>query len=98
MYTVEQKRSILNSSNGKFFNVKFKKKDGSVREATCKTFIENRFASGDRNNVEVNPATTVNPALFTAVDVNKPAERGWININLNDLIEAKVNGVHYSFE
>lgn len=90
---VQEKREALQSvlSSGKFAKVMWTKKDGSVAERTIKNFIEKLFTSGDRNDVQANPAAHVNK-IFTAVDVGNDK---WVNINLDNLIEVKSGSVVY---
>jgi len=90
---VQEKREALQSvlSSGKFAKVMWTKKDGSIAERTIKSFIERLFTSGDKNDVDVNPAAHV-PNMFTAVDVGNEK---WVNINLDNLIEVKSGSMVY---
>lgn len=92
--TIEQKRELLTSvlSKGKFASVKWVKKDGSVAERVIKLFMEKLFTSGDRNNVQANPAAHVNK-IFTAVDAQKES---WVNIDVTNLLEVKSGSTIYN--
>jgi hypothetical protein len=100
MNTIEQKRQILDSCKGQFFHVKWFKKDGVLREATCKHMVVAQFSSGDKNDVQINPCTSVNHKMYSANDVNKTkttGKDGWVHINLETLFELRVNGKTYNF-
>lgn len=90
--SIEQKRKILDSANGRIFSCKFVKKDGSVREMVAKKFMEKSFTYGSANA----RANTVaaRREYYTAAEVGSGEFR---NINLSSMIEAKVNGVYYNF-
>lgn len=90
--SIEDKRKILDSANGRIFSCKFIKKDGSVREMVAKKFMEKSFTYGSANA----RANTVaaRPEYYTAAEVGSGEFR---NINLSSMIEAKVNGVCYNF-
>jgi len=91
-YTIEQKRQILDSANGQIFSVRFIKKDGSVREMTCKKWIEKAFTYGSK----AAQASTVahKPEYYTLVDIAKESFR---NVNLETLVACKVSGKEYNF-
>lgn len=90
--SVEEKRKLLDSANGRFFAVEFVKKDQSVRKMVCKKW-ERRFLRGEpgRNKNTVSHK----PEYYT---VAEEAVEGYRNINLLSLRKAKVNGVEYEFE
>lgn len=90
--SIEDKRKILDSANGKIFSCKFIKKCGAVREMTAKAWMEKSFTYGSANA----RANTVaaRPEYYTAAEVGSGEFR---NINLSSMIEAKVNGVCYNF-
>jgi len=92
--SVQQKRELLTSvlAKGKFAKVKWVKKDGSIAERTIKLFMEKLFTSGDRNNVQDNPAAHVNK-IFTAVDAQKET---WCNIDVTNLLEVKSGATIYN--
>jgi len=92
--SIEQKRELLTSvlSKGKFAHVKWVKKDGSVAERVIKLFMEKLFTSGDRNDVQANPAAHVNK-IFTAVDAQKES---WVNIDVTNLLEVKSGSTIYN--
>ncbi len=91
--SIERKREILDSANGGFFSVEFVKKNGEVRQMTCKKWIEKAFTYGS-DNARVNTVAHINK-YFTAADVNAGEFK---NINLETLISAKVNGIAYKFD
>lgn len=90
--SIEEKRKILDSAKGRIFSCKFVKKDGSVREMTAKAWMEKSFTYGSANA----RANTVaaRPEYYTAAEV---ASGEFRNINLSNMIEAKVNGICYNF-
>ena len=92
--SIQQKRELLTSilSKGKFASVKWVKKDGSVAERVIKLFMEKLFTSGDRNDVQANPAAHVNK-IFTAVDAQKQT---WCNIDITNLLEVKSGSTIYN--
>jgi len=90
--SIEDKRKILDSANGRIFSCVFIKKDGSVREMTAKTWMEKAFTYGSAN-ARAN-TVTARPEYYTAAEVGSGEFR---NINLSSMIEAKVNGVCYNF-
>ena len=44
--SIERKRAILDSAKGGFFSVEFIKKDKTVRQMTCKKWMEKAFTYG----------------------------------------------------
>jgi hypothetical protein len=93
MMSLEQKRALLDSAGSKIFHVTFIKADGSVREMTCKKWVERHFTYGKQ---QARPNTCANkPEIYTVSDIgNADAFR---NVNLNKLLKAKVNGTEYIF-
>lgn len=91
---IQQKRELLTSvlSKGHFAKVKWVKKDGSVAERVIKLFMEKLFTSGDRNDVQANPAAHVSK-IFTAVDAQKES---WVNIDVTNLLEVKSGSTIYN--
>lgn len=91
--SIERKRQILDSANGQFFSVVFEKKDKTIREMTCKKWVEKAFAHGSKD-AGVNTVAHIDK-YYTAVDVSKGEFR---NIDLEKLRSAKVNGIEYKFD
>ena len=94
--TREQKRALMEKAAdaGRIFRVVFIKKDKSLREMTCKKFVKRHLTYG-MHDVRPNPVAH-KPEYFTVSDVaDADAFR---NINLDTLVELKVDGKHYVFE
>ncbi len=92
-FTMQQRRDILDSANGKVFSCTFRKKDGSLREMTAKKWMEKSFSNGSANA----GANTVahKPEYYTCAEVSSGSFK---NVNLMTLVKAKVNGKEYNFE
>jgi len=90
---IQEKRELLTSvlGKGKFAHVKWVKKDGSIAERVIKLWMEKLFTSGDKNDVQDNPAAHVNK-IFTAVDAQKES---WVNIDVTNLLEVKSGSIVY---
>lgn len=92
-FTMQQRRDILDSANGKVFSCTFRKKDGSLREMVAKKWMAKSFANG----VEAVGKNTVadKPEYYTCAEVSSGSFK---NVNLMTLVKAKVNGKEYNFE
>lgn len=91
--SIERKRQILDSANGQFFTVEFVKKDKTIRQMTCKKWMEKAFTYGSKD-ARHNPVAHIDK-YYTAADASAGEFR---NINLETLIRAKVNGIEYKFD
>jgi len=60
--TVNQMRSILDSTNGKVFSVTFVKKDGTVREMVCRNNVHKGTVGGVAGHAHI-------PELYTVYDM-----------------------------
>jgi hypothetical protein len=89
--SLAERRKLLDSSKGTFFSCSFVKKDGSVRNITCKKFIRSYLT--DPSSPQANPAAH-KENLYTVAEM---AVEGFRNISLDKLIEAKVNSNIYKF-
>jgi len=88
MSDIEQIKKILLHSKGKFFSVKFTKKDGTLRKMVCRTGVKSYLKGGVNTTGHI-------PNLLTVFDVQKQEYR---NINMATLQSARVEGKEYSFE
>ncbi len=77
---------ILSSNNGRFFSVKFVKKDGSIRKMTCRKGVRKGLSGG---GAKYNP---VERGLLAVYDVQKGAYR---SLNFDTLQEFKLGGISY---
>jgi hypothetical protein len=77
---------VINRTRGKFFTVKFVKKDGSVRVMNARV---NTKKGVNGSGMSYDPAPK---ALKPIYDVKKGA---WRMINLNTIFEVKCNGNIY---
>lgn len=91
--SIERKRQILDSANGQFFTVEFVKKDKTIRQMTCKKWMEKAFTYGSKD-ARQNSVAHIDK-YYTAADASAGEFR---NINLETLIRAKVNGIEYKFD
>jgi len=77
---------ILSFNNGRFFSVKFVKKDGSVRKMTCKKVVKKAInGKGAKYNA-------LERGYLPVYDVSKEAYR---TLNFDTLQEFKLNGIKY---
>jgi hypothetical protein len=90
-WNIQQKRDLLNLNGGRFFSLKWVKKDGSIREANCKHLQHDLFALGHKE-LALESTVASKPEYYTAVDVQK---EGWINVDLNTLFYIKINSLTY---
>lgn len=91
--TIEERRKLLDSSAGRIFAVQFIKKDGTVRDMTCKKFVERHLTYGI-DNVQHNPVAH-KPELYTVSDIG--AADAFRNISLDKLKKVVLNGTEYLF-
>lgn len=90
--SLEERRALLDSAAGRYFHAAWVKKDGSLREATCKKW-EQRFLHGKPG--ENKNTVAHKPEYYTMCE---QAVEGYRNIDLRSLKSAKVNGKLYVFE
>lgn len=81
-------RKILESTNGRTFTVHFVKKDGTVRKINCRTNVR-KYLKGGESTI------AGKPNLLSVFDMQKKAYRC---INLDTIIDAKVDGVEIQFK
>lgn len=91
--SIQRKREILESAGSQFFTVEFVKKDKTIRQMTCKRWMEKAYTYGSENARD-NTVAHIDK-YFTACDASAGEFR---NINLETLISAKVNGITYHFD
>jgi hypothetical protein len=78
---------ILSFNNGRFFSVRFIKKDGSLRKMTCKKVVKKAInGKGAKYNA-------LERGYLPVYDVSKKEYR---TLNFNTLTRFKLNGVDYS--
>ena len=86
---IETMRSIIETTNGKFFSVKFQKKDNSIREMTCRTGVTSKLKTDK-------PSTTAHIEKYlTVYDVGVNNYR---NINLESLLSFKCGSATINFK
>ena len=84
----KEEQLINNTSDGKIFSATFVKKDGTLRTMNCRRGVS-KGVSG--KGMSFDP---LSKGLLTVFDMQKKSFR---MINLNTLIEAKVNGKTIKF-
>jgi hypothetical protein len=83
---VEAMGRILSSKDGRFFSVRFVKKDGSVRDMTCKKVVKSAINGvGSRYNA-------IERGYIPVYDINN---KGYRTVNFDTLIGFKMNGQSY---
>jgi len=92
--TLEDKRALLDSFGGKFYSLKWVKKDGTERECTARHMQHDMFTLGHASKALGNPCGD-KPHLYTCVD---STNEKWVNVDLNNLKAVKCNGKEYEFE
>lgn len=96
-YSVQQRRSLLNSANGRIFHAEWVTKGGRGRKATLKRW--------QKKSITYWPTVMENSCghietLYTAVDINKEKQdpvKSWVNIDLTSLKKVTVNSFTYKF-
>lgn len=91
--SVEERLALFESFGSKFFSVKWKKSDGSVREASVQCMQHKMFTEGHASKAKANTSAG-DKSMFTCVDTTN---NKWIKINLNNLIQVKAQGKEYVF-
>ena len=91
--SIQDRRNLLDKAGGRIFSVRFIKKDGTLRDMTCKKWTERHYTYGSENARENTCAHK--PNIYTVSDIG--AADAFRNINLETLISAKVNGEEYIF-
>ena len=77
---------ILSANNGRFFSVRFWKKDGSLRKMTCKRVVKKAISGkGAKYNA-------LERGYLPVYDVKN---KGYRTINFNTLNRFKMDGVDY---
>lgn len=90
--SLEERRALLDSANGRFFSCEWIKKDGSLRKAVCKKW-EAKYLHG-KPGENVNPVAHI-PKYYT---ICEEAVAGYRNLDLSTLKIVKINGEIYEFE
>ena len=80
-------RNILQSTNGKWFSVKFVKKDKTIRHMTCRIGVQKHLRGG--------VSTTSHKDTLMTVWCSKA--KNYRVINLDTIISAKIAGVEMVF-
>ena len=76
------------SENGKIFSVSFIKKDGSIRNMTCRKGVK-KYLKGGKNTVS---------HISKYVTIYSINDKGYRNINTNTLKQVKGSGKIYTFK
>lgn len=77
--SIQQMRSILDSTNGKVFSVHFVKKDGSYREMVCRNQVKKGTVGGVAGHAHI-------PHLYTVYDMQA---QGFRCVNLTTVKKIK---------
>lgn len=85
---VERRLRIIRKSNGHIFSCIFVKKDNTLRKMVARLGVR-KGVSGE--GMSWNP---LDRDMIPAYDMQK---RDWRMINLNSMVQARVNGVQYNF-
>jgi hypothetical protein len=81
-------RNIISTAGNHIFSVKFVKKDGSIRDLTCRFGVHTPLKGGGEST------TSHKNNLMTVWDVQA---RGYRCVNLDTVISAKIDGVEIVF-
>jgi hypothetical protein len=81
-------RTLIKSSNGRFFTATFVKQDGSTRVMNARLGVQSHSNGGT-------PSTASYDKYMTVFDVKK---NGYRTINLETISEVKVNGVTFKVQ
>jgi hypothetical protein len=90
--SLEERRKLLDSAKGRFFEAEWIKKSGEVRKATCKKWMSKYLHGkpGENKNTVAHK-----PEYYT---ICEQAVEGYRNISLDKLVKVKINGVLYEFD
>jgi hypothetical protein len=80
---------IKKELGSKIFSVSFYKKDGTLREMTCRLGVTKHLKGGELSH---------NPSDFGHLIVYDMKSEGYRTINLNTLVKIKFEGKEYNFE
>jgi hypothetical protein len=83
---VQAMGTIISKKDGKFFGVKFIKKDGTIRKMSCKRVVKKEI---NGKGMSYNP---LERGLIPVYDLNK---KGYRTINLATIIELNMDGINY---
>jgi len=81
-------KQFVDSTNGKIFSVQFRKRDGSMREMTCRTKVTKYLKGGESTVAD-------KEHLATVYDVQA---KGYRCINLDTVTKVKYAGEEYVIE
>lgn len=81
--TKEEAKKAIYNTNGKIFNVKFVKKDGTLRSMTCRREVKKGVTGA---GMKYNPADY---NLITVYDMQK----GFRMVNASTIKEVTINGI-----
>lgn len=81
-------RALLKDSNGKFFSVKFTKKDGSIRLLTGRLGVKKDLVGGENTVSHIDKYITV---FDTSI-------KQYRNVNLETVQEIHINRKYYKFD
>jgi len=92
LYTIEQKKTLLDSFAGKFIAVRWIKKDGTDTARTIQHMQHDLFTLGHASKALDNPVQ-LKGHYYTCVDVQS---KKWINIDLNTLYFVKCGNSEFN--
>jgi hypothetical protein len=82
-------KEIIVGTGGSIFSVQFIKKDGSIRDMTCRLHVKKYLKTGK-------PSTTAHiPKYITVFEMKGEAAPVYRNINVETLLTLKANNVQY---
>lgn len=88
MISNETLLDVIRKTNGKFFKVLFVKKDGSLREMTCRLGVKKGLRGGQSTTEHLDNIVTVYDVFA----------KGYRNINLDMVKYFKCGGVEYNID
>jgi len=81
-------RAAIESTQGRFFTVTFKKKDGAMRTMNARTGVKKHLKGGSSTTAHISKYQTV----------YEGAERSYKNVNLEEVTEFKFQGEVLTFK
>jgi len=82
-------KEIIMATGGSIFSVQFVKKDGTIRDMTCRLHVKKYLKTGK-------PSTTAHiPKYITVFEMKGEAGPVYRNINIKTLLTMKAGGTQY---
>lgn len=88
---VDQVKALVEQAGGKFFNVQFVKKDGTIRSMTCRREVA-KYSSGGEAGYSANPN---NVGVWEVCECQ--GKEAYRCFNAENVIAMKVKGMEYKF-